>query len=64
VEIAGDVPLYHDPGNLEQMVFNLDQACSESKFSERIARGTNLAKSFSWERTARKTLELYRNLIQ
>ena len=64
VEIAGDVPFYHDPGNLEQILSNLDQAWCESKSSERILRGTNLVKSFSWEHTARQTLELYRNLIQ
>ncbi len=64
VEIAGDVPFYHDPGNLEQMVFNLDQAFSESRSSQRISRGINKAKSFTWEQTAQQTLELYRNLIQ
>jgi glycosyltransferase involved in cell wall biosynthesis len=63
VEIAGDVPIYHEPGNLDQILYNLDQVCSESRSSERILRGTSLAKSFSWERTARQTLELYRNLI-
>jgi glycosyltransferase involved in cell wall biosynthesis len=64
VEIAGEVPIYHEPGNQEQILSNLDQALSEAKPSERILMGTRLAKSFSWERTARQTLELYRNLIQ
>jgi glycosyltransferase involved in cell wall biosynthesis len=63
VEIAGDVPFYHEPGNLEQMIANFDQVYSESKASERILKGLNCVKSFSWERTAQQVLQLYRNLV-
>ncbi|MBI1792663.1 MAG: glycosyltransferase family 4 protein [Chloroflexi bacterium] len=63
VEVAGDVPIYHEPGNLEQLLSNLDQSYDESKSSKRILSGLNRAKSFSWERTAQQTAELYRTLI-
>lgn len=63
VEIAKDVPIYHEPGNLEQLIANLDQAYCESNSSGRISSGLDIAKLFSWERTAQQTAELYRKLI-
>jgi len=63
IEVAEDVPIYHGPGNSEQLLSNLDQAYSEAKSPDRILSGLNRAKSFSWELTAQKTAELYRELI-
>lgn len=63
VEVAGDVPIYHEPGNWEQLLSNLDQAYQESKSPERILSGLDRAKQFSWELTAQQTAELYRDLI-
>ncbi|MCE7918307.1 MAG: hypothetical protein DPW21_07600 [Anaerolineae bacterium] len=63
VEVADDVPIYHEPGNSEQLLSNLDQAYTESKSSERVLAGLNHAKLFSWERTAYQTAELYRKLV-
>ena len=61
LEVAGDCPLYFDlaqPGSLRAM---LDQVRAEGRSSERVRKGLERSRQFSWERTARQTLEVYRS---
>lgn len=62
VEVAKEIPVYHDPGNQEQLLANLNQVYDEPKSNARVLAGIELAKSFSWGRTARQTADLYREL--
>lgn len=57
-EVGGDVALYFDPMSIEAMVDALRKALSpDFDRAHRIAAGIERAKSFSWERSARLTLE-------
>jgi glycosyltransferase involved in cell wall biosynthesis len=62
VEIAGEVPVYHEPGNCDELLFNLDQIYNEVRPSDRSLKGLNHVKQYSWDRTARQTAQLYRNI--
>jgi len=62
IEVARDVPIYFEPSDENQLISALDQAVSEGKNGQRILRGFEVAKEYSWDITARKTLEIYRSL--
>ena len=62
VEVAGEVPFYFEPGQADDLAAALDHILAESERSRRIARGLERAKDFSWEQTAKQTLEVYRQL--
>ena len=59
-EVAGDAALHvdpHDPGELAQAMERL--LVEPALRSALIERGLARAASFSWERTARRTLAVY-----
>lgn len=62
IEVAGDCPVYFDPGEKEELVLALDKVLSEGRNSERCLAGLERVKDFSWERTAGQTLKVYRSL--
>jgi len=62
IEIAGNIPIYHEPGNIEQMLSNMDQVYDEPRESERTLKGLSVAKTYSWDITARQTAEVYRSM--
>ncbi len=60
-EIAGDAALMVDPINTEALAKTINLALSEDSLREELkAKGLAQAAAFSWEQTARKTLEVYR----
>jgi len=59
VEIACGVPYYHEPGNTEQMLQNLEQAFHEFKSDARVKSGSLLAQMYSWDQTATEVVSLY-----
>jgi len=60
-EIAGDAAVYFDPGSVAEMAEVLGQVCSDKSLSARLSKaGTAQARRFSWEKTARDTLQVYR----
>jgi len=62
LEVAGECPIYFDTSNPESLVAALDRALLEGKASQRIGLGLERVKRFSWDQTARQTLEIYRSL--
>ena len=62
VEVAGDIPLYFEPAEPESLPAALDAICSEDGDSKRVKLGLEHVKQYSWDRTARETLEVYRAL--
>ena len=60
-EVAGFGALYFDPQDVESISFALEKVLySIEKQKELIKEGYNQLKKFSWEETARKTLDFYK----
>lgn len=62
VEIAGDSVVFFDPNALEEMQWALTTAVNEGRDCDRVRRARARASSFSWDRTASETLQIYRAL--
>ena len=60
-EIAGDAAILVEPGNPAALAGGIERALADS---ERLVRaGLERARKFSWTETARKTLDVYRELV-
>jgi glycosyltransferase involved in cell wall biosynthesis len=58
-EVARDVPYFFDPLDKDELIAALESAC----FSETIkSRRDDILTNYSWDRNARATLEIYREL--
>jgi len=62
VEVAGDCPVYFEPGKADDLLRAFDAALSEGRDSERVQVGLRKARSYSWDKTAAQTLEVYRSV--
>jgi len=64
-EVVGDAGVYVDPDYVEQISFSIDTVLSDSDLRQTlIQRSLERAKLFSWEKTAKKTLELYEQVVK
>lgn len=62
-EVAGDAAMLIDPDNLEELVDAILQIIEDSQFRDGLVKkGKDRAKLFSWERTARETLQVYQSI--
>jgi len=60
IEIAQDVPYFFDPLNKDELIVALESAC----FSEKTRnRRDSILANYSWDRTARETLKMYKELV-
>jgi alpha-1,3-rhamnosyl/mannosyltransferase len=60
-EVGGDAVLYFDPIDIGEMVETVGSLLHDDELQERCrALGLAQAARFSWDRTARQTLEVYR----
>ena len=62
-EVAGECPIYFDLDHLETFHPALDRALQEGRDSPGVQAGLDRASLFTWERTARLTLEIYRQIL-
>lgn len=62
VEVAADCPIYFDPASFESILDALTMALKENKKEERINAGFKRSQAFSWEKSAKRLLEVYTNL--
>lgn len=63
-EVVGDAALTFDPDSLEQLVEHLRSVLDDDSLrSELIARGAEQVRTFSWDRTARETFDVYHELV-
>jgi glycosyltransferase involved in cell wall biosynthesis len=62
LEVAGECPIYFEPTEAEDLLAAFDIALSEGRASERVRSGLEQVKCYSWDKTARWTLEVYRAL--
>lgn len=63
IEIAGECPIYFKPTEQEDLIKAFDNVLSEGKESNRVKAGLERFKSFSWDKTASKTLGVYKSLL-
>jgi glycosyltransferase involved in cell wall biosynthesis len=63
VEVAGECPIYFDLNEEDSMIGAFDTAVREGRESRRTRGALEHAKEFSWDKTARGTLEVYRSLF-
>ncbi|MGD0339320.1 MAG: glycosyltransferase family 1 protein [Bacteroidota bacterium] len=62
-EIIGDAALFFDPTDEENIIEAIDKITNDTLLREQlIKKGTDRIKFFSWERCARATLQVYREL--
>lgn len=59
-EVGGDVALYFEPSNPEELVHSILKLDSETYLALKIAAGLQRAEGFTWAKTARETLEVYK----
>lgn len=58
-EAAGDAALYVDPERSEDIAEKMDSLLSNPSLREELAqKGLKQVKKFSWEKTAKKTLQV------
>jgi len=63
-EVGGDAARYFDPENAESLVATLAEVLEDKNLSDSFRiKGFERIKSFSWEKTARLTVETYKKAI-
>jgi glycosyltransferase involved in cell wall biosynthesis len=63
-EVGGDAPLYFRPGDSNHLMQVLEEFLSNQNLQEALPnRGLARARHFSWEKTARETLDLFKDLV-
>jgi glycosyltransferase involved in cell wall biosynthesis len=63
-EVTADAGVLIDPLNVEEIIQAMEKLSTDSKLREELQqKGLERAKLFSWERVAKETVELYREVI-
>ena len=63
-EVAGDAALLFDPLDVEAIAVAIRRVLEDDALADRLrSAGLERAKRFTWEETARKTLECYRKVL-
>lgn len=63
-EVAGDAAILIDPTNLNQMIDAIRTVCTEETVrSQLIENGQQRIRQFSWEKCARETLDVYKQIL-
>ncbi len=63
-EVVGDAGIYFDPYNVDDMVNSIRQVISNRIFRKELSRkGLQQAEHFAWKKTARQTLEVYKEIM-
>jgi len=64
-EIVNGAGLLIDPLDTEQLAIAIYRVVSNPKLKEELkGKGLKQAKQFSWDNTAQKTLEVYREVLR
>jgi alpha-1,3-rhamnosyl/mannosyltransferase len=62
-EVAGDAALLIDPHNVDELAGAIDRVVDDSALrNDLIRKGTERASQFSWKRTAKETLAVFRSV--
>jgi glycosyltransferase involved in cell wall biosynthesis len=64
-EVAGDAAEYFEPSSAEDLAAAMERVLNSGERQTELRRkGVERAKQFSWEKCARRHVEVYRNLLQ
>ena len=63
LEVAGDIPFYFEPTEIDSLLLALDRVYQQDNVDQKVAAGLELVKKYSWDRTARETLSIYKGLM-
>jgi glycosyltransferase involved in cell wall biosynthesis len=64
-EVGGDGAIYFDPTSLEATADTIHRCLADATLrSQLILKGRENVKRFSWEKTARETLSVYRDVFK
>ena len=64
-EVGGDAGIYFSPGNSEELAERLAQITQDPTLREELqVRGISRAASFTWQRTAALTAQVYRSVLR
>lgn len=64
-EILGDVPLYFDPYNINDMAEAMEKIVTDKALRQKmIPKGLEQVRKYSWDDTAKKTLETYKDVLK
>jgi glycosyltransferase involved in cell wall biosynthesis len=64
-EVCGDAALFADPNSLEAFAEAIAQVLGDPALASDLReRGLQRAREFTWERTARRTLEVYHRVLE
>jgi len=62
-EVVGNAALLVDPENVEEIASAIEKVLTDEKLREELIRkGFERVKRFSWEKTARETIEVYKSV--
>jgi len=62
-EVAGDAAILINPHHVEELAWQMERLFEDKELREELKKkGLERSKSFSWEKTAMKTLEVYKEL--
>lgn len=62
IEVAGECPIYFEPTEIDDLRNAFEVALSQGRNSEHVRTGLERVRCYSWHKTARRTLEIYRVL--
>jgi glycosyltransferase involved in cell wall biosynthesis len=62
LEVAGKCAIYFEPSDVDELLAALDVASVEGRNATRVQQGLERVQRFSWDQSARQTLEIYRAL--
>lgn len=62
VEVVGECPIYFEPTEIDDLCTAFEIALSQGRNSERVRTSFERVRDYSWDKTARQTLEVYRAL--
>lgn len=62
LEIAADIPIYFEASEVDSLLAALEQIVVEGRNSPRTIKGLTHVTAYSWDRTARQTLDVYQTL--
>jgi glycosyltransferase involved in cell wall biosynthesis len=63
-EICGDAPLFFDPGDFDELARRISKVVQDDTLRRELVRnGFVRARDFTWERTARSTLQMLRAAV-
>lgn len=63
-EIAGDAALYFDPKNKNEIVSAMSKILDKTLSKELIEKGKKRLADFSWEKTVKETMNVYKSLTK